>query len=357
MDIANVNKKFLERNKEWNEEVSDTKIWDEFKIFLRGKLWGRRNLTKDEFKKYKEEFLIENTNWLDEEQKENFIGIVDGSNIISDLDLKSDNIKELVESGWDDEKFREALIRKWVNLYETSTEREERLKKEEAQKQAQTEPSESQPTENSNYPTSSTITPEWNLTFTENWKPKEIQLSDTERKLAQNEGVRENIVNFYKTLESVWLSKLWPHRQDIFKWIQNLKPEFKANNFDYLNENETKIFLNAILKSTWRKEILLQENFQGFLEETRQQNSENLLWKVEEVTAMHWWRSGIEQDFLDKFFPEWSFIFKFQEFSDSIKQGNTQGQLKQWKNSNINDDTRQRVKEWVMKQNTQHSEE
>jgi hypothetical protein len=269
------------------------------------------------------EFLEENTRWLDinpeplkDKQRKNFRSIIENNWSIIQVNFYHDNTKVITEwvLAWKSiPEIQRELAEKWVNIYETSTERKERLEKE---AKLQTEQKDTQAETQTSQAFS--LTSEWNINI--KWEKEPIKLNEDEKKLIKlSEKNIENIGNFYKTLKTVWLSQLWPHRQEIFKWIQNKRPnEFKSNDFDYLNENETKIFLNSILKSTWRNEVWLNQNLEQFKEKVRNQNSENLLWKVEQVTVFYWWRTSIEQDFLHKFFPVWSPIFKFNEFMNSI---------------------------------------
>jgi hypothetical protein len=165
----------------------------------------------------------------------------------------------------------------------------------------------------------------WKVTINRSdWTEVNLQLSEQEKKLVEDiwEVAVEKIQSFYKTLDKVWLTQLWSYREQIFTWIQNTKPNFRADNFDYLNDYEIKVFLNAILKSTWRQEVLMTTStLDEFLEKVRNQNGENLFWlweQVEQVTTMYWWRSTIEQEFLNKFAPE--FVFRPGEFENSIKK-------------------------------------
>jgi hypothetical protein len=131
----------------------------------------------------------------------------------------------------------------------------------------------------------------------------------------------ENIVNFYETLDKLWLSKLWTIKEQIFKSIENvIWIGFKID-WDYLNENEVKIFLNAILKSIWEKEISPIFTLNSFLTQIESINKTQIGWWTEAIVNTIYWETYLENKFFEKFVWRNNTIvwFKQSEFENSIK--------------------------------------
>jgi hypothetical protein len=148
----------------------------------------------------------------------------------------------------------------------------------------------------------------WIVTISENWITNKIKLTPTERLLVnQNPKTLKNIINFYKTLDIIWLSKLWWIKENLFKVIWNKKwIWFKIDN-DYLNENEIKIFLNSILKSVWEDEISPVFTLNSFLFKIEQKNK-NQIWWDEAIVNTNLNETFLENKFFNKFVPRYSTI-------------------------------------------------
>ena len=128
----------------------------------------------------------------------------------------------------------------------------------------------------------------------------------------------DNIINFYEVLQKVWLSKLWDIKKDIFTRIWNVKWIWFNTKEWYLNENETKIFLNSILKSCWEVEIPLVFTTESFIKKFENKNWVQASGEEKEVN-LHW-ESKIENIFIEKYYPRASAIwFKNNDFEESLK--------------------------------------
>lgn len=288
------------------EEVDDEKVKVEFKKYIAEylqKTW-KKIPTQEDIEILKEEFTSKYAWDLKWEQREKFKKLLEYSFDITQHEIFQNNADKYVAGFLNWQSFyetQEELVQQWIDVYWQVLNKKEAL---------------SIPWYN----------PEtWKVTINRSdWTEVNLQLSEQEKKLVEDiwEVAVEKIQSFYKTLDKVWLTQLWSYREQIFTWIQNTKPNFRADNFDYLNDYEIKVFLNAILKSTWRQEVLMTTStLDEFLEKVRNQNGENLFWlweQVEQVTTMYWWRSTIEQEFLNKFAPE--FVFRPGEFENSIKK-------------------------------------
>jgi hypothetical protein len=274
-------------------------------------LW--RNLSSSEIENLKKEFIESNFEKLspnEEEAIKKILAYIDGKRestaILNNMDAYVDNYLE----NWAEWNFRDYLIEKWIDPDATPT-----LSNKDNTENFATE------TSSNNYDYDQKG---WILDFEHNWQKTKVTLNEQEKSLArQNKETLKNIIDFYKTLDSVWLTDIWPYREQIFKWIQDVKPmgEFKSYNYDYLSENEIKIFLNAILKSTWREEIhsQLYPNLNWFIGKFKNLNGTNAFWNVEELglsqsNAFSLWKSRIEQDFLNKFVNEGNFGFNQMKF-------------------------------------------
>lgn len=149
-----------------------------------------------------------------------------------------------------------------------------------------------------------------------------ITLNENEQKLVKsNPEVLEKIVDFYKVLDKVWLGQLWNTKEQIFKSISNVSWIWFSIDWDYLNENETKIFLNSILTSVWEKQISNVFSIENFMAQFEILNWNQAIW--EEAKTEKYWEekvTKIESKFLHKFFPIWNVLwFKQTEFENSIK--------------------------------------
>jgi hypothetical protein len=160
------------------------------------------------------------------------------------------------------------------------------------------------------------------------WIQESIQLNPLEKTLVENNpDTIENIINFYKTLDKIWLSKLWNIKDSIFKGISNVKWIWFKIDKDYLNENEIKIFLNAILKSVWEEEISLIFTIESFLSKIEMKNKTQLWWWEAMVNTLYE-ETYIENKFYNNFVnrDSWIFSFNLKKFQKSLN--NTQKKSK-----------------------------
>lgn len=161
---------------------------------------------------------------------------------------------------------------------------------------------------------------EWKINL---WNNKEIKLNAFEQNLVKsNPESLENIIKFYNILEEVWLEKLWNIKESIFSSISNIEWVWFSLDWWYLNDNETKIFLNSILKSVWEEEISNIFTIKNFIEQFENKNWTQSWWKEAE-TSMHWEDkvTKIEGKFLNTYFPIWNTLwFKRSLFEESLKK-------------------------------------
>jgi hypothetical protein len=229
------------------------------------------------------------------------------------INLIQEHTKDYVQSSWNIHEFESLLTKRWVNIYETLTEKEERQKVE-AEKQQEKVSDNSQQTNNSRY----NLDKNWNLTFVSwSWEKVNVQLSPAEQHLIEhNPSMRRNIIRFNRVLYSSGLGKLWNFRHEIFKWIANIKwVSFDAFDENYLSRNEMKIFMNAILKSVWKQEINVDmANMRGFIWQVKDENGRNAFWKTATDFS---WKSDIEKEFLEKFVSNG--IFNLIAFEETLK--------------------------------------
>ena len=152
----------------------------------------------------------------------------------------------------------------------------------------------------------------------DNWNQK-LELSPTEKELAKNnpEAIK-NIVDFYSTLNKVWLAKLWPIKEQIFNVISSIKWVWFKIDQNYLSENETKIFLNAILKSTWEETINPILGINDFVANIERKNNTQFSWAEAQVNKS--WDTKIEQKFISSFAPRWNLLwFDSPAFEQKIR--------------------------------------
>jgi hypothetical protein len=167
---------------------------------------------------------------------------------------------------------------------------------------------------NSNY-----IIENKNLSFTNNkWNSVNIALNQTEQKLVKsNPEIIENIINFYNVLDRIWLSKLWNIKDSIFNSISNVEWIWFNIDWDYLNENEIKIFLNSILKSVGESQINNFLTLNDFLAQIEIKNNTQITWNEAQVNM--YWDTYIEAKFIENFSPRNSAIFNSNLFENSLK--------------------------------------
>ena len=160
---------------------------------------------------------------------------------------------------------------------------------------------------------------EW--TFKVDWTAESIELNPIEKKLVENNpDTLNNIVDFYKTLDKVWLSKFWKIKDRLFTSISNVKWIWFKIDEDYLNKNETKIFLNSILKSIWEEEISPIFTLKSFLAKIEIKNKTQLWW-WEAVVNTHYEETYLENKFYNKFVNRNSWLRSFdqEKFEKSLK--------------------------------------
>ena len=138
--------------------------------------------------------------------------------------------------------------------------------------------------------------------------------------IEQNPKLQENIIKTFEIFNRLWLTKLWDLRGNIIKSLQNKFPTLRIEDWDYLNEHETKMMLNAILVSIWEKPVNQNIQLNAFLEEIENKNWRQSIWgKEAEVNS--YWDTSLEQKFIEKFIPRtWDMLwFKQSAFEDSLK--------------------------------------
>ncbi len=110
-----------------------------------------------------------------------------------------------------------------------------------------------------------------------------------------NKNALNNMIDFKKTLDELWLSKLWKYKENIFKTLEN--PMTFNSKDDFINKNEFNTFLKTILKS-----IGIASNSDN-IETTKLQfiteNNVSVLWWAE-VNGMYN-RTNIEQRFFQEY--------------------------------------------------------
>ena len=152
------------------------------------------------------------------------------------------------------------------------------------------------------------------------WNRVELDFTKEEKDmLKSNPEAGKNIVNFYSSLEKVWMTKLWDLRNKIFTSVENsFWMQFDRKDWDFLDEREIKIFLNAVLVSLGEKPINKDLNTETFLSEFELKNWKNFTWAEEQVN--NYWDTNLEARFIDKFYPRWDMTwFKQSLFEKAIK--------------------------------------
>lgn len=135
---------------------------------------------------------------------------------------------------------------------------------------------------------------------TASWK-QNLELSPIERDLAKNKETLKNIVDFFKTLNELWLSELWKEKEKIFTAISNKYWIGFNSKSDYLSENEIKIFLNSILKSVWKEKIDSTKSISEFKNIFSQKNDRQIIWSWYSDNLLQKWGSKISEQFLQKY--------------------------------------------------------
>ena len=161
----------------------------------------------------------------------------------------------------------------------------------------------------------------WAIVISEDWETDTIKLSPEEQKLVKNNPeTLDNIIDFYKVLSRLWLKKLWTIKEQIFKSIENVMWIWFRIDWNYLNENEIKIFLNAILKSIWKEEIPMIFTLENFLWRIEILNKTQAISWTEATKSIIYDETLLENMFFNKFVPRNNPIigFNFAKFEESL---------------------------------------
>lgn len=158
-----------------------------------------------------------------------------------------------------------------------------------------------------------------NWTFeNKNWE--KIHLSPEDIKIVEKSPeAAKNIINFYESLEKVWMKKLWSIKENIFKSVENtFNLQFDRKDRNFLDAREIKIFLNSVLKSVWEKTIKMDLPINNFLSQAELINGRQISWAEKQVN--NYWETKIEKLFIEKFMPKWDLLwFKQSLFEESLK--------------------------------------
>ncbi len=249
------------------------------------------------------------------EEKENILKLFETYTLQTETKYaneKTDLIIDYYSSNRSDISFRDYLvIEKWINIEEEVRIIEEKEKLDNST--------------NNNY----NNTEIYNQTIETKWYNPEtwvienngnkIELNIIEKQIVEsNPEAIDNIVDFYNLLNDIWLSKLWKIKDQIFNSISNVEWIWFNVDWDYLNENETKIFINKILKSLWIDEIPTVLNIKNFKWEVLDINKTQVSWEQERDFI--YWETYLENMFIEKYYPRWSVMELLNtEFENSIK--------------------------------------
>lgn len=243
----------------------------------------------------KELFIEQNFNELNEEEKQEILYLIERLDLQAEaIDIKNntDTYISYLRS-WEKENFRDYLIDEiWEEEYSNQ------LKKPFIKNNS--------PLENNNSKINNYSTETWRVDFINSkWVNTRIELTTTEKQIVESspEAI-DNIINFYNLLNEVWLSKLWNIKDSIFNSIGNVEWIWFNVDWDYLNENEVKIFINKILKSIWIDEIPSILDINNFKWELM--NVNNTQFWDSQATNFMYWETYIENLFIEKYYPRWS---------------------------------------------------
>lgn len=161
--------------------------------------------------------------------------------------------------------------------------------------------------------------PEYNpISWTYSLENKTLSFSQDEiSQINKNKENLNRILNFYKILDGLWLNSIWWNRKEIFKWLSAVKHEFKPYDDNYLQEHEVKMFLDAILISTWTAPSWVINsdslNLEQYIVEYKKFENTNISGSIKK-DADSLDRSKMEAKFMNEFFPQWSFRFDLEKF-------------------------------------------
>lgn len=164
----------------------------------------------------------------------------------------------------------------------------------------------------------------WNwYSFISNWE--EIKITLEEKNLIDKyPDIKEQIVNTKNLLEDLNMWMIWNFRRQIFavtSWTG-----FNLNDWNYLNQNEIKLFLSKIIKSiepelneVWNQELPTTSlTLNEYIESVKRLNKISPIWWMKEVNML--WESYLENLFIEKFSDRYSSVSHFDalNFRDSL---------------------------------------
>ncbi len=148
------------------------------------------------------------------------------------------------------------------------------------------------------------------------YKWKTIKITKEEKSLIENnEQAKENLVKTRDILEKTNLWKIQKFIPQIFWVISSIW--LQINDWDYLNENEIKLFLSKIIKSIekelkekWVNDLPTEsQELNEYIESIKRINKIWAIWTIKEVNM--YWESFIEEIFINKFCNRYSSISNF----------------------------------------------
>lgn len=160
---------------------------------------------------------------------------------------------------------------------------------------------------------------------TKNWILKtkwweNINLSTDEKNMINNSPENsEKIINFYSSLETVWLKNIFQHREQIFSALNEKSDlNFNYSSKEYISERENKIFINAILNSIWEETISLGWSTENFLSQVDSKNNRTMWWgnATEWINNLTHLENNFRNKFIDLKNPNQN--FKKSDFIDSL---------------------------------------
>ena len=325
-EINNENKKLL---KEYLKEdkTNIDKIHKDFLSYLKikkeklGKKWINK-ISNNDYEKYLNEFLEKK--WINKISDKNLLNKIEDYLIVKkwqkNINYIEQNSKKLYEvlKSWKEEKidnfFKEVDKNYYSNLENEVKEYEEKERIEKHLESINSE-QENSIVKKQNY----SFSPEsWIITTNENWETDSFKLSEQDRDLIKEKPkLLAQIIEFHKILSELWLSNLWEIKDKIFQAITNKYPGSFELKWDYLNKNETFIFLNAILKSVWKKTIDINSTTVDWFENTfKKKNNFQFNWGMKD-DILKKWESNIEEIFFQKYINNFS-TFQIWKFTESI---------------------------------------
>lgn len=128
------------------------------------------------------------------------------------------------------------------------------------------------------------------------WK---IELTAPEWKMvSHNKEAYNNLVHFKQTLQELNLDGLWKYRDSIFTAISWKYVGIFDASWDYINQNEMKIFISAVLSAIWIS-LNSQVNLNDFKQQVKQINKVWIIWWQQSVSVF--WDGFLENLFIQRF--------------------------------------------------------